>query len=62
MVVVTSPGFDERSGYSVLVVNPHCRTHKGVALPDGGSFRDPAIRELLMPHVGKMTIAAASAT
>lgn len=43
------------SGYSVLVVNPYYRTHKGAILPDGGSFRDPAIRELLMPHAKSLS-------
>ncbi len=43
------------SGYSVLVVNPYYRTHKGAILPDGGSFRDPAIRELLMPHARSLS-------
>jgi carboxymethylenebutenolidase len=38
------------SGYSVLVVNPYYRTHKGQIVPDGKSFRDPGIRDLLMPH------------
>ncbi|MEM1262752.1 MAG: dienelactone hydrolase family protein [Pseudomonadota bacterium] len=43
------------SGYSVLVVNPYYRTHKGAILPDGGSFGDPAIRELLMPHARSLS-------
>ena len=43
------------SGYSVLVVNPYYRTHKGAILPDGGSFRDPAIRELLIPHARSLS-------
>ena len=38
------------SGYSVLVVNPYYRTHKGQSVPDGKGFRDPGIRELLMRH------------
>jgi carboxymethylenebutenolidase len=38
------------SGYSVLVVNPYYRTHKGQIVPDGKTFRDPGIRDLLMPH------------
>jgi len=43
------------SGYSVLVVNPYYRTHKGAILPDGGSFRDPAVRDLLMPHARSLS-------
>lgn len=38
------------SGYSVLVVNPYYRTHKGQVLPEGKSFGDPGIRDMLMPH------------
>ncbi len=38
------------SGYSVLVVNPYYRTARGVVVPEGKTFRDPGIRELLMPH------------
>lgn len=38
------------SGYSVLVVNPYYRTVKGQVVPDGKTFRDPGIRDLLMPH------------
>lgn len=38
------------SGYSVLVVNPYYRTHEGQIVPDGKTFRDPGIRDLLMPH------------
>jgi carboxymethylenebutenolidase len=38
------------SGYSVLVVNPYYRTVKGQVIPEGKTFRDPGIRELLMPH------------
>jgi carboxymethylenebutenolidase len=38
------------SGYSVLVVNPYYRTAKGQVIPEGKTFRDPGIRELLMPH------------
>ena len=38
------------SGYSVLVVNPYYRTHKGQIVPEGKTFRDPGVREMLMPH------------
>ena len=43
------------SGYAVLVVNPYYRTHKGAILPDGGSFRDPEVRELLIPHARSLS-------
>jgi len=43
------------SGYSVLVVNPYYRTHKGQIVPDGKTFRDPGIRELLMPHAQSLS-------
>ena len=38
------------SGYSVLVVNPYYRTARGAIMPEGKGFRDPGIRDLLMPH------------
>jgi carboxymethylenebutenolidase len=38
------------SGYSVLVVNPYYRSARGQVVPDGKTFRDPGIRELVMPH------------
>jgi len=37
------------SGYAVLVVNPYYRTAKGQVIPEGKTFRDPGIRDLLMP-------------
>lgn len=43
------------SGYSVLVVNPYYRTVKGAVVPEGKTFRDPGIRELLMPHAETLT-------
>ena len=43
------------SGYSVLVVNPYYRTHKGQIVPDGKGFRDPGIRDLLMPHARSLS-------
>lgn len=43
------------SGYSVLVVNPYYRTHKGRITPEGKGFRDPGIRELLMPHARSLS-------
>jgi carboxymethylenebutenolidase len=38
------------SGYAVLVVNPYYRSARGAVVPPGKTFRDPGIRELLMPH------------
>jgi carboxymethylenebutenolidase len=38
------------SGYSVLVVNPYYRTARGAILPEGKSFGDPGVRDILMPH------------
>jgi carboxymethylenebutenolidase len=43
------------SGYSVLVVNPYYRTHKGQIVPEGKTFRDPGVRDLLMPHAGSLS-------
>jgi len=43
------------SGYSVLVVNPYYRTARGEVLPEGKSFRDPGVRELLMPHARSLS-------
>ena len=39
-----------QSGYSVLLVNPYYRTFKGRITPDGATFADPTIRELVAPH------------
>jgi len=38
------------SGYSVLVINPYYRSHKGRLLPEGKGFGDPGIRDLLFSH------------
>lgn len=43
------------SGYSVLVVNPYYRTHEGQIVPDGKTFRDPGIRDMLMPHARSLS-------
>jgi carboxymethylenebutenolidase len=43
------------SGYSVLVVNPYYRTAKGQVVPDGKTFRDPGIRDLLTPHARSLS-------
>lgn len=43
------------SGYSVLVVNPYYRTARGQVVPEGKTFRDPGVRELLMPHARSLS-------
>lgn len=43
------------SGYSVLVVNPYYRTAKGEVIEPGESFRDPVVRERLMPHARSLS-------
>lgn len=43
------------SGYSVLVVNPYYRTAKGQVVPEGKTFRDPGVRDLLMPHAQSLS-------
>lgn len=43
------------SGYAVLVVNPYYRTARGQIVPDGKTFRDPGIRDLLMPHARSLS-------
>jgi carboxymethylenebutenolidase len=43
------------SGYTVLVVNPYYRTHKGPLIAKGEYFRDPAVRERLMPHARSLS-------
>jgi carboxymethylenebutenolidase len=44
-----------QSGYSVLVVNPYYRTHKGALVSPGDQFSDPAVREKLMPHARSLS-------
>jgi carboxymethylenebutenolidase len=43
------------SGYSVLVINPYYRSHKGRLLPEGKGFGDPGIRDLLFSHAGTLS-------
>jgi carboxymethylenebutenolidase len=43
------------SGYSVLVVNPYYRTARGTIMPEGKGFRDPGIRDMLMPHARSLS-------
>jgi carboxymethylenebutenolidase len=44
-----------QSGYSVLVVNPYYRTARGAIVPEGKTFGDPGIRDLLMPHARSLS-------
>ena len=44
-----------QSGYSVLVVNPYYRTHKGAVISPGEQWSDPAVREKLMPHARSLS-------
>ena len=44
-----------QSGYSVIVVNPYYRTHKGALITEGEQFSDPAVRERLMPHARSLS-------
>lgn len=37
------------SGYSVLVINPYYRTQQGPVIPEDKGFRDPGMRDALMP-------------
>jgi carboxymethylenebutenolidase len=37
------------SGYAVLVINPYYRTQNGPVIPEDQGFRDPGMRDLLMP-------------
>jgi carboxymethylenebutenolidase len=43
------------SGYAVLVVNPFYRKVQGQVVPEGASFQDPAVREILLPLAGSLT-------
>ncbi len=44
-----------QSGYSVLVVNPYYRTHKGAVISPGDQWSDPGVREKLMPHARSLS-------
>jgi|TARA_B110000483_G_scaffold141911_1_gene169504 carboxymethylenebutenolidase len=44
-----------QSGYSVLVVNPYYRTFAGRITPEGGTFADEAVRNLLFPQAGTLS-------
>lgn len=38
-----------KSGYAVLVVNPFYRGAKAPVIPEGASFQDPSVREIVYP-------------
>lgn len=44
-----------QAGYSVLVVNPYYRTHKGDIISEGESFRDTPVRERIQPHRSELS-------
>ena len=43
------------SGYSVMVVNPYYRSAKAPVVPEGASFQDPSIREIVLPLARELT-------
>jgi carboxymethylenebutenolidase len=46
---VPADGPAAESGYAVLVVNPFYRQKRAPVVPEGGSFADPATRDIVMP-------------
>jgi carboxymethylenebutenolidase len=45
------------SGYAVLVVNPYYRMARAPVVGAGASFRDPAVRDIVMPLATSLTAA-----
>ena len=43
------------SGYSVLVINPYYRTQQGPVIPEDKGFRDPGMRDVLMPFARSLS-------
>jgi len=43
------------SGYSVLVVNPYYRSAKAPVVPEGASFQDPSVRDIVLPLARELT-------
>jgi carboxymethylenebutenolidase len=43
-----------QSGYSVLVPNPFYRGARAPVVPEGASFQDPAVREVVFPLAGML--------
>lgn len=44
-----------QSGYSVLVVNPFYRRMKAPVVPEGASFNDPGVRDVVFPLMQSLT-------
>jgi len=43
------------SGYSVLVVNPYYRSAEAPVVPEGASFQDPSVRDIVLPLARELT-------
>jgi len=43
------------AGYTVIVINPYYRTHKGEVIGEGEGFHIPEVRERLMKHRGSLS-------
>jgi len=43
------------SGYAVLVINPYYRDQSGPVIPEDQGFRDPGIRDVLMPFARSLS-------
>lgn len=43
------------SGYAVLVINPYYRTQQGPVIPEDKGFRDPGMRDVLMPFARSLS-------
>ena len=44
-----------KSGYAVLVINPYYRTQQGPVIPEDKGFRDPGMRDFLMPFARSLS-------
>ena len=42
------------SGYAVLVINPYYRTARAPVIPEGATFSDPGVRDIVMPLMGTL--------
>ena len=43
------------AGYAVLVINPYYRTQHGPVIPEDKGFRDPGMRDVLMPFARSLS-------
>lgn len=43
------------SGYAVLVINPYYRTRSGPVIPEDKGFRDPGMRDVLIPFARSLS-------